>query len=266
MLAGRPTRSIEIPEFVAVIADGRRIRTVWENSLGGLTFEIASSAERCFVKWAPTGCGIDLSKEVVRLEWAVQYHRVPRVLGWSAQPAGTWLQTSALKGESAVSERWVRSPQIAVKALGEGLRALHDALPIDRCPFQWSAEQRVDAARRVDARAAVGGARWQQEFGDLSLDEALAEISQVPSIAKAVVCHGDACAPNTLLGPDGRWSGHVDLGALGTADRWADLAIATWSCDWNFGPGWQQQLLDGYGIDPDPERIRYYRLLWEVGS
>jgi aminoglycoside phosphotransferase len=36
-----------------------------------------------------------------------------------------------------------------------------------------------------------------------------------------VVCHGDACAPNTLIAAEGRWSGHVDLGMLGTADRWA---------------------------------------------
>jgi kanamycin kinase len=80
-----------------------------------------------------------------------------------------------------------------------------------------------------------------------------------------VVCHDDACAPNTLIADNGRWSGHVDLGDLGVADRWADLAVATWSTEWNYGPGWEQPLLDAYGVEPDAERTRYYRLLWELG-
>jgi len=86
-----------------------------------------------------------------------------------------------------------------------------------------------------------------------------------PPIDKLVVCHGDACAPNTLLDDDGRWSAHVDLGALGIADRWADLAVTTWSTIWNYGPGWEDALLDAYGIEPDARRMRYYRLLWDVG-
>src|SRR5690242_5385406 len=65
-----------------------------------------------------------------------------------------------------------------------------------------------------------------------SLDEARARLADPPPVDRLVVCHGDACAPNTLLGDDGGWSGHVDLGALGVADRWADLAVATWSLDW----------------------------------
>jgi hypothetical protein len=44
-----------------------------------------------------------------------------------------------------------------------------------------------------------------------------------------------------------------------------DLAIATWSTTWNYGPGWEIPLLDAYGIAPDPERTRYYRLLWDLG-
>lgn len=79
-----------------------------------------------------------------------------------------------------------------------------------------------------------------------------------------VVCHGDACAPNTLLDEFGNCSGHVDLGRLGVADRWADLAVATWSLDWNYGPGWQDVLLEAYGVAHDEERIAYYRLLWDL--
>ena len=52
-------------------------------------------------------------------------------------------------------------------------------------------------------------------------------LSSSPPIDQLVVCHGDACAPNTLIDSDGSCSGHVDLGTLGIADRWADLAIAT---------------------------------------
>ena len=79
-----------------------------------------------------------------------------------------------------------------------------------------------------------------------------------------MVCHGDACAPNTLIGDDGRWSGHVDFGALGVADRWADLAVACWSTTWNYGPGWSRPLLKAYGVKPDPRRLAYYRLLWDL--
>jgi kanamycin kinase len=80
-----------------------------------------------------------------------------------------------------------------------------------------------------------------------------------------VVCHGDACVPNTLLHDDGTFAAHVDLGSLGVADRWADLAVAAWSTKWNYGPGYDRALYDAYGIAPDPERISYYRLLWDLG-
>ncbi len=81
-----------------------------------------------------------------------------------------------------------------------------------------------------------------------------------------MLAHGDACAPNTLIGADGEWTGHVDLGDLGVGDRWADLAIASLSLDWNFGEGHQAELFDAYGIEPDEDRIRYYRALWHQES
>jgi kanamycin kinase len=98
----------------------------------------------------------------------------------------------------------------------------------------------------------------------MSPAEALARLADPPPADRLVVCHGDACAPNTLIHDDGTWSGHVDLGELGVADRWADLAVATWSLDWNYRPGWQATLLEAYGIEADPVSIAYYRLLWDL--
>lgn len=83
-----------------------------------------------------------------------------------------------------------------------------------------------------------------------------------PAADRLVVCQGDACAPNTLIRDDGRCSGHVDLGDLGVADRWADLAVATMSLAWNFDEAYEAELLSAYGVDPEPGRIAYYRERW----
>jgi kanamycin kinase len=166
-----------------------------------------------------------------------------------------------------VDDRWKRDPGTAVRAVGAGLRALHDALPVADCPFDWSAQRRLAAVR---ARAAAGRTDPADRHEDLrhigTTEDALAVLARVPPVDRLVVCHGDACAPNTLVGDDGSCTGHVDLGALGVADRWADLAIATWSTRWNYGPGWEEPLLDAYGIAADPERIAYYRLLWDLSD
>lgn len=134
--------------------------------------------------------------------------------------------------------------------------------------LQWAAAF-IDVPAVLEAGTAADGAlhraTWSQDHRHLDVDSALRLLSVPPPIDKLVVCHGDACAPNTLVNDDGSFAAHVDLGALGVADRWADLAIATWSLEWNFGPGWELVLLESYGIAPDPVRTAYYRLLWDLG-
>jgi len=241
---------VEVPDPVRAAADGHRLRRVWRNELGGLTYQIGTGGSRRFVKWAPAGSGLDLDAEAARLRWAGRYTAVPPVLDSGADAAGNWLVTAGLPGENAVSRRWKADPATAVAAIGRGLRHLHDTLPVDGCPFSWGAADRLAVIHAMNPGPGSGK---------------LARLADIPPVDVAVVCHGDSCAPNTLIADDGTCTGHVDLGALGVADRWADLAVATWSTTWNYGPGWEGALLDAYGIGPDPDRTAYYRLLWDLG-
>jgi kanamycin kinase len=225
-----PREPVPVPEIVERIAAGRPVVAVWENEIGGVTFDVDRGRE--YVKVYPDAVAHLLAAEVPRLRWAERYTQVPSVLG--SGPG--WLHTAGLAGRSAVDPRWADEPRIAARAIGHGLRCLHDALPVDDCPF--------------------GRPSWVPE--------------DAPPADRLVVCHGDACSPNTLMADDGTFSGHVDLGDLGVADRWADLAIATMSLDWNFptdGPGgFQEVLLDAYGVSTDVDRIVYYRRAWDASE
>ena len=217
-----PAEPVPVPDVVERIAAGRTVRPVWVNELGGVTFAVAGTD---YVKVYPDRYADLLVAEESRLRWAGGYLAVPSVL--SAGPG--WLHTAALPGRSAVDPHWTARGIAAARAIGAGLRLLHDALPVDSCPFGRPAWVPADA----------------------------------PTPDRLVVCHGDACAPNTLIGDDGRCSGHVDLGDLGVADRWSDLAVATMSLQWNFDSNHEADMLDAYGVAPDEQRIAYYRLRWE---
>jgi kanamycin kinase len=237
-----PSEPVPVPPVVGDIAAGRPVKVVWVNELGGVTFQVGSGADREFVKTHPPFLPA-LAAEADRLRWAARYVPVPRVLGVGEG----WLHTAGLPGSSAVDPRWVANPRIAVRAIGTGLRILHDRLPVDDCPFDWSVKTRVAELARTSA--AVPPA-----------------LTDPPPIDRLVVCHGDACAPNTLIDDHGSCCGHVDLGALGVADRWADLAVATLSLSWNYAGNWEAELLDAYGLAPDTVRTHYYRRLLQAGD
>jgi len=250
---------VAVPDPIRALAGGDTVRPVWRNELGGLTFAIGDR----YVKWAPAGSGLDLDREAVRLRWAAAYLPVPELLGSGADSSGSWLVTRALGDRSAVHPRWLAEPETAVRALGSGLRALHEALPVADCPFSWSAERRVAA---VLAQGPTETPAWHPEHAGQPVESLLAKVAEPPPVEQPVVCHGDPCAPNTVLDAAGRVAGHVDLGSLGVADRWADLAVGSWSLDWNYGAGYQSLYFQAYGVEPDPERIAYYRLLWDLAE
>lgn len=244
-LPGNPAGNERLPPALTSVVGDAEAVCVWHNEVGGLTFRLGGRPGR-YLKWAPAGSGMDIAGEVERLRWAAPRTPAPRVLATGTTPDGAWLMTVDLGGTSAVDPRWRDRPVTAARAIGAGLRRLHDALPVEECPFDWSVDSRL-------AQALAAGTPAE-------------DVGAPPPIDRAVVCHGDACSPNTLLDDDGRFLAHVDFDASGVADRWADLAVATMSLGWNFpgGDRLEQELLDAYGVDPDPVRTDYYRRLWNA--
>jgi kanamycin kinase len=237
-----PVEPVPIPDRVSALAHGATLAPVWANELGGLTFHTDDGR---YIKWGPRNPEGNAAAEAERLVWAAAHTRVPRVLDVGHDATEDWLVTAAIDGRSAVDPRWIAEPATAVRAVGRGLRLLHDAVPVEACPFDWGVPARI-------ANAAGRG---------IHVPDAL---RTPPPIDALVVCHGDACCPNTLLDDAGEPVAHVDLGALGVADRWADIAVASMSTAWNYGPGWEDALIDAYGIAPDRERLAYYRALWNA--
>lgn len=237
-----PALDVVVPDRVRRLAGGARLTPVWENGIGGLTFRTDDGR---YIKWGPHDLEANMRDEAERMRWAARWLRVPEVIDQGQDAAHEWLVTAAIDAESAVAPRWAAEPEVAVRAIGTGLRMLHDTLPVTECPWEWSVAGRLE-------RAAARGIR---------LPEAL---RTPPPVDLLVVCHGDACAPNTLIDTHGAVAGHVDLAALGTGDRWADIAVAAMSTTWNYGAGWEDALVEAYGVPPDRERMTYYRDLWNA--
>lgn len=262
-IAARPAGPVAVPPRVRSIAGTDAVETVWRNESGGLTFRLsaAGGGER-YVKWSARGD--ELAAESARLRWASNRAAVPVVLDEGRDESGAWLVTRGIPARSAVDPVWLRDPGTAARAIGHGLRVLHDALPVDECPFEWSVAGRL---ARVDERIASGAtsAGLFPEHRHLTIAEARTGVDVSPDVDRLVVCHGDPCAPNTLIDARGEFAAHVDLGSLGVADRWADLAVAAWSTEWNYGPGYEARVYEAYGVEPDADRIAYYRLLWDLG-
>jgi streptomycin 3"-kinase len=225
--------------------------------------------------WAYAKCigpdGVEeLDAEFRRIEWLSGTGIPgPDVAHWSASDRGACLVTTAVPGvpASGVSAVELRS---AWQSITDVLRRLH-ALPAVDCPFDRSLATTFRLAEGVVGRGAVNAEFLPDEHRNTPPSELLAELRPqlehrlVQETRDRVVCHGDACLPNLMLDPiTSGCTGLIDLGRLGTADRYADIALLlassreTW-CDEDEAGCADDEFFRSYGIETiDRDRLRFY--------
>lgn len=242
--ATMPPSRKPVPWPIRELAEGRPTRLIWENRLGGLTALVESQMGNVVIKWQPNHRDVSLAAEAQRLEWLHGRYPVPELVEHRMMGGAELLVTRALPALSAIDPVWRSRSVDATRAIAEGLRRLHALDPAD-CPFEWTTETRIENAMARGSEIPM-------------------ELRTPPPMDRRVVCHGDACAPNTLVAADGTFAATVDVGLLGVGDRWADLAAATMSLEWNFQEELGSVFWDAYGEVPDRDRLRYYRDLYDL--
>lgn len=234
---------------------------------GATVFRSADAAR--YAKCVPAAEAAGLKAERDRVAWlSDQGIPGPRVLDWQSGGAGACLVTSAVPGIPAdqVSAQDLR---VAWDRIADAVRRLHE-VPVAQCPFRRDLDAVVAVARDVVAREAVKPEFLPVDQQRTRAAELLDRLTrQVPrrreqEAADTVVCHGDLCLPNIILDPQTLdVSGFIDLGRLGSADRYADLALLlanareTWT-DEQRARAADAAFAEQYGITLDDDRLRFY--------
>lgn len=210
-----------------------------------------------FIKSEPISPLAELPGEIERLRWL---HATglpcPAVVDTADHGGRHWLLMTAIPGHDLASTSEVTA-ETAVRLVAEALRQLH-ALDPASCPFDHRAGLRVaDASVRYHAGLYDGDAPDQGPADHARL------IAGVPTAEDLVVTHGDACFPN-FMAEHGRFTGFIDCGRLGVADRYQDLALACRSLEYNYGGEAIPAFFAAYAVtEPDRKKLEWYALLDE---
>ncbi|MFG1627096.1 phosphotransferase [Kribbella sp. NPDC049227] len=212
-------------------------------------------------------CGPDgvseLRDERDRAEWLAGTP-IPcaTVVDWVESADGACLMTTAVPG--VPGDALAAEDQAgAMASLGRVFRELHS---LTDCPFERPLASVVALAEDVVRRGAVNPAYLTDEWRKLApvelLERVVAERPYAESVQELAVCHGDACLPNVFFDPSTlEVTGLIDLGRLGIADRYIDLALLTIQIhdEWSADPA---PFLTSYGLPhPDQRRLEFYRRL-----
>ncbi|SDU74369.1 APH(3') family aminoglycoside O-phosphotransferase [Jiangella alkaliphila] len=199
----------------------------------------------------------DLLGEAARLTW-LRAQGIPAAEVLECGPG--LLVTAEVPGRPADDDWPLALRGHVVDALAELTRALH-SLPVADCPFDRRLAVTMPAALAAD----VDLDDLDDDRRGWTRDRLIAELLATrPAGEDVVVCHGDLTTQNVLIDPETLTvSGLVDAGRLGVADRWLDLAVANRELADGLGDDAAARYLTGCGVEPDPAKQAFYRLLDE---
>jgi len=216
-----------------------------------------------------------IRNEHIMMKWLENKVSVPECVCNITENGKNYLLMSKISGKMSCEDEFLNEPGFLVSVLADALKSLW-SIDISGCPV------------KNDLSTVLSSALYRVEHGLVDVDDAEPEtfgkngFKDPAELLKwlydnrpaedFVLSHGDFCLPNIFIN-EGRFSGFVDIGRMGIADRYQDIALCCRSLHHNFSgiysgksyPGYDEKMFfDALGIEPDYDKIRYYILLDEL--
>lgn len=201
---------------------------------------------------------------------------VPKVICVSKENNMCYLLMSRIKGQMSCEEYFLEHPNELCEHLANGLRMLW-SIDISDCPVIRDIDDELKAAKRqVELKLYDIDSVEPDTFGDNGLfkspEELYKWLEDNQPECEPCLSHGDYCLPNILIN-NGMLSGFIDLGDTGVGDKWRDIAICYRSLKHNFDGTYGGKVYENFspdllfeklGIEPNKEKMEFYRLLDEL--
>ena len=179
------------------------------------------------------------------------------VLSYLTEDGTDWLLTRRVAGEDCTHVDYLAHPERLCDLLAHILRELH-AQSTDGCPAPDYLDRYLALAEENYRTGNYDKTAFPDSFGYRSAEEAWATLTKGRHLLQAdTLIHGDYCLPNIMLnGWD--FSGFIDLGNSGIADRHIDLFWGAWTLGFNLHTDrYRQRFFDAYGRESvDDEVLR----------
>jgi len=265
MMVEETAACLSMPEKLATLLSGYQwVRdTIGES--GGSVYRLQHEGRPdLFLKYGRGEVAADILDETVRLRWLAAHMPVPRIVYSVSTSDEAWLLMTALVGQTAHQclTGHPHSSIAIVDALAAFMRRLH-AIPTSACPFNSDHAYRLAQARdRLDAGLVDEDDFDEERQGWTAQAVWNAMNGLLPFAPDPVVTHGDFSLDNLLMA-DGAVVGCIDVGRVGIADRYQDIAIL-WNCLGEFEASLQRRFLDQYGVhDVDRTKLQFHLMLDE---
>lgn len=206
----------------------------------------------CYLKSAPAG---SLRNEAEKTRFFHSRGLGAEVLSYLTEGDRDWLLTRRVVGEDCTHADYLAQPERLCDLLAETLRGLHE-LPTDGCPAPDYLDRYLSLAESNYRTGNYDKTAFPDSFGYASAEEAWTVLSEGRHLLEAdTLIHGDYCLPNIML--DGwKFSGFIDLGNSGIADRHIDLFWGAWTLWFNLRTDrYRERFFDAYGRERVDEAL-----------
>lgn len=259
--------SIDFPDKIAAIVGDR----AYEVNSTGMSGAAVITFDDMVLKIEDENSKFDGTVEMLR--WLEGRLPAPRVICTEKADGKQYLLMLKAEGEMLCSENNMRDIEKTVGLYARSIKMLWD-VDISDCPRACPLDDQLREARRRMEQGLIDMEDCEPETfgpgGFESPEQLMKWLENNRPDEQMVLSHGDLCMPN-VFAKDGDISCYIDIGDMGVAGMWRDIALCWRSLKHNCSGMYTgvdlgdhtEELFEQLGIAPDWDKINYYVLLDE---